>query len=183
MIQRNRYSIYVHLPNGEIIPLLPQTVAETFCKNQPPGGELESWQVQEMACALIHYLRMDLKRDAIELDELISALKELAAVCGFQIGTIVVETVASTDLYHLAQATGYGFELAFFQSVERSIEGFRSRNARLVRFVGLRACVKMLIGARNWCKKCQQMSDEIVAFIRSHMQQWSHEKPIFFAVS
>jgi len=183
MIPQDRYSITVHLPGGGSLLLLPHVVAEAFSKGQPLGGEIEPWQIQEMAEALIYHLRVDLKRDAIGFDELVSALKELAVACGFQTTTIAVETIVSADLYVLAQDTGYGFELAFFQSIERAIRDFRAGHARLIRFVGLRACVKMLVGARNWCKKCQRLSDEIVEFIRSHMQLWPQQEAVVFAVS
>lgn len=183
MIPRSQQAIYVHLPDGKIAPLLPDVMAEAFCKSQSVSGHLEPWQVQEMVEALIYYLRADLRQETIELEDLISALRELGAVCGFDAETRSEAAVASADLYQLARGTGYGFELGFFQSVERSIQEFRSRDARLVRFVRLRSCVKMLVGAKNWCKSCQRLSDEIVAFIRSHMQQWSHERPILIAVS
>jgi hypothetical protein len=136
-----------------------------------------------MAEALIFYLRNDEQRDSIEFADLVSAVGKLALSCGFPSVTIENDVVVSADLYRMAQSTGYGFELAFFQSIERSIGELRTRNARLVRFVGLRPCVKMLVGAKNWCKTCQRLNDEIVAFIRSHMQHWSHERPVLFAVS
>jgi hypothetical protein len=183
MIQQSRHSIYVHLPNGESVPLLPQTVAETFALTQCAGEELEPWQLQELAEALIYYLRTDQEENWIEYADLVSALGKLARACGFNSVTVQKDAIVSADLYRMAQSTGYGFELAFFRTIESSIHELRSRNARVVRFVGLRSSVKMLVGARNWCKSCQRMSDEIVAFIRSHMQHWSHERPVIFAVS
>jgi hypothetical protein len=36
----------------------------------------------------------------------------------------------------------------------------------VLRFRGLRGCVKQLTGARRWCVRCQDLEGEIVAYLR-----------------
>jgi hypothetical protein len=180
MIQQNQHSIYLELSNGEKVPLLAETVAGAFSKSPALGTGVEPWQVEEMAHALIYYLRADLKRESISLDEFVVALSGLTVVCACDgAGSSIV----SADLFQLAQEAGGGFELGFFQSVERAIQGFRKRHARLVCFVGLQSCVKLLVGAKNWGRTCQRVNDDIVNFIRSRMLQSSGSEPVVFAVA
>jgi hypothetical protein len=183
MIQQNHHSIYLLLPNGEKLPLLAHSVAINLCQENTADGGMESWQIEEMAEALIYHLRVDLKRDTIPLEEFAAALSKLTAICGGNDAALQASIVPATDLYELAQATGGGFELGFFQSVERAIQEFRQRNTRLVRFVRLHSCVKLLVGAKNWGKSCQRVNDDIVSFIRSRMLQDAEKAPVVFAVS
>ena len=182
MIQLNHYSIYVQLSNGEQMPLLAEDVAKSFCQSQPLSAGLEPWQVEEIAAALIHHLRVNRKQENVAFGDFIVALSNLVSVCGLN-ATMDSKALPCTNLYRLAQDTGYGFELAFFESVKQSIQQLRDCKARVIRFVGLRSCVKLLVGAKNWCKTCQRLNDEIVGFIRSHMLRLGESDSVTFLVA
>jgi hypothetical protein len=40
------------------------------------------------------------------------------------------------------------------------------RTPRLVRFRGLRSCVKQLAGARRWGLRCERLEEQIVEYLR-----------------
>jgi hypothetical protein len=40
------------------------------------------------------------------------------------------------------------------------------QSPQLVRFNGLRGCVKQLAGTRRWTRRCQSLSDQIVDYLR-----------------
>ena len=183
MIPSIRYPLLVQMPDGKQVPLQAQAVIEAFCDNQRERGGLERWQIEQIAEALIHYLRVDLKRDSVEMGEFVWALSALVSSFEERTRGESIAIVHSADLYHLAQETGYGFELAFFREIERVIAEMRRSRARNIQFTRLRPCVKLLLGARNWCRSCQDLSDEIVGFIRHRMLQQNEDDPVSFAVS
>jgi hypothetical protein len=37
----------------------------------------------------------------------------------------------------------------------------------VLRFRGLRICVKQLIGAKRWSRRCQRLNDQIVDYLRT----------------
>jgi hypothetical protein len=41
---------------------------------------------------------------------------------------------------------------------------------QIVRFNGLRPCVKQLAGANRWSPRCENLSDQIVDFMRTCLQ-------------
>jgi hypothetical protein len=45
------------------------------------------------------------------------------------------------------------------------------QSPRVVRFRGLRGCVKQIAGARRWSQRCEQLQDQIVEFLRQCMNQ------------
>jgi hypothetical protein len=182
MIQLNNHSIYMQMPGGQKQPLFAHDVAMSFCESQPLCAGLEPWQVEEIAEALIYHLRINLKRETIAFGEFVETLSKLAMVCGVNANPNT-DPIPSANLYRLAQDTGYGFELAFFQNIERAIGEFRDRGARVMRFTELRPCVKMLVGAKSWGKSCQRLNDEIVDFIRERMLRAAEFEPITFVVA
>lgn len=183
MIQLNPRSICLHLPHGETVPLLAKSVVHAYCEQKPLGIDMESWQLEEVAHALIHYLRVDLHRDTIAADDFFEALSTLVIVVGDHPAQKSEEPIQSANLYHMAQEPGCAFELAFFRAVQRATREFKAQRTRLIRFVGLRPCVKLLLGAKNWGKSCQRLSDEIVDFIRRQMIHGTNSTAIAFAVS
>jgi hypothetical protein len=40
------------------------------------------------------------------------------------------------------------------------------QSPKILRFRGLRGCVKQLTGARRWSFRCEQLQDQIVSYMR-----------------
>jgi hypothetical protein len=74
--------------------------------------------------------------------------------------------ISESDLRELACQSGQGFELAFFPRLRHELRRQRNRSPHVVRFKGLRGCVKQLVGARRWTGRCQSLSDQIVDYLR-----------------
>ena len=56
--------------------------------------------------------------------------------------------------------------LAFFPELRNQLRTQLTASPDLLRFEGLRGCVKHLLGARRWSRRCQNLNDQIVEFIR-----------------
>ena len=69
-------------------------------------------------------------------------------------------------LPELATSAGKGCELFFFQRLRAELRTHLQTTPRVVRFQGLRSCVKQLAGRRRWCPRCQTLSDQIVEYLR-----------------
>lgn len=183
MIQLNTDCIYLHTAGGEPQPLSSPVIVEAFTKSGLVQAHIETWQLEEMAQALIHYFRHDLQIETVEAEDFARALAALSVIMACKPTEEKAAYVHSTNLYHLAQQSGCAFELGFFGAIERSIAELKRTRARLIRFESLRPCVKLLTGAHHWGKSCQRLSDDIVVFIRKHMLQQAAGDPIAFAVS
>jgi hypothetical protein len=77
-------------------------------------------------------------------------------------------SVLEFDLTDLASnAASEGFELLFFPQLREELRRNLVQSPSVLRFHGLRACVKQLEGARRWSQRCQKLHDQIVEFLRS----------------
>jgi len=156
------------LPTGERIPCsadmacveLMGTTAELF----------DSEFVQHATKAVFHYFQQELGRQSVTASEFGTALEKVLR--GFAVTAQLVpapgseEHVLEYDLSRLAHESGQGRELFFFPRLRTELQRHLRRTQRLVRFRGLRDCVKQLTGARRWSRRCETLEAEIVAYLR-----------------
>ncbi len=74
--------------------------------------------------------------------------------------------VSNTDLARLLSETGDSLELFFFPRLRDELRVQLRQSPRVVRFRGLRGCVKKLAGARRWSSRCERLEDQIISFLR-----------------
>ena len=126
--------------------------------------------VRHAATAVFHYFRQELGRQTVTVGEFAGALEKVLR--GFKqgrTGTVPVGTersVLESDLGRLARESGEGCELFFFPRLRDELREQLQRGPRLVRFHGLRGCVKQLVGTRRWTVRCRRLEEQIVAYLR-----------------
>lgn len=74
--------------------------------------------------------------------------------------------VTEMDLRTLAAESGTTFELSFFPRLREVMGEQLNQAPGVLRFIGLRSCVKQLTGARRWTHRCEALSDQIVLYLR-----------------
>jgi hypothetical protein len=156
------------LPNGERIPCSAEMASVELTGDT---GELFDPEfVQHATKAVFHYFKKELGRQSVTADEFAAALEKVLR--GFAVtaqqtapatdGSRVVEY----DLCRLAFESGHGRELVFFPRLRAELQRHLQESRRMVRFRGLRGCVKHLAGARRWSPRCETLEREIVDFLR-----------------
>jgi len=161
--------LYFKLPNGESVPMRPEMISI-----QPAGGTggiIDPEMVKESVAAVFHYFKHELGRHSITVEEFTAALEKVFH--GFGLTRLQSETpnsspvVSEADLRELAQESGMSTELVFFPRLRAELQKQLRQPAAVVRFRGLRGCVKQLAGARRWGVRCQTLRDQIVAYLRA----------------
>ena len=74
--------------------------------------------------------------------------------------------VSELDLARLARESGGGCALFFFPRLRDELRQYLGQSPRMLRFHGLRGCVKELAGARRWTVRCQALEEQVVEFLR-----------------
>jgi hypothetical protein len=74
--------------------------------------------------------------------------------------------IREADLRQLACESGKGFELIFFPLLRQEVRRHMRLGPKVLRFRGLRSCVKQLAGARRWSRRCQSLEEQIVHYLR-----------------
>jgi hypothetical protein len=57
-------------------------------------------------------------------------------------------------------------ELFFFPKLRDELRQQLRQSPRVLRFRGLRGCVKQLAGARRWSARCEKMQEQVVEYLR-----------------
>ncbi|MBA4147231.1 MAG: hypothetical protein H0X66_03885 [Verrucomicrobia bacterium] len=176
MIQLNPDYLIFQTSNGENIPCSAELVTIELI------GEavefLEPDLVRNASAAVLHYFKNELGKNFVTVAEFSEALEKVLRGFGLTVKSSETEAepnakpgsrVCETDLCELAASAGKGFELIFFASLRDHLRQELNSSAEILRFKGLRGCVKQLTGSQRWCGRCQILNDQIVEYLRGCM--------------
>jgi hypothetical protein len=178
MIRLRSDCLVFEMSNGDKIPCSASTVTVELM-----GAAVEALDrdvVENAAAAVLHYFQHDLQRTSVTLSEFTEALEVALRGLGLNVtcdSAKSSERLADADLRTLAMESGKAFELAFFSRLREQVRSELKLSPQLIRFFGLRSCVKQLAGARRWCPRCQELSDQIVEFLRGCVTQENPPQP------
>lgn len=156
------------LANGQSVPFSAEMVSVEL------EGDTELWFdaefVRHAAKAVFHYFKEELGRQTVTIGEFTGALEKVMR--GFKPACRGLDqagadaSVLESDLGRLARESSGGCELIFFPRLRDELRLKLQQRPRLVRFHGLRGCVKQLVGAQRWTVRCRGLEEQIVAYLR-----------------
>ena len=74
-------------------------------------------------------------------------------------------------LSDLAEEAGPGYELAFFRLLKERIQPALCDRAWSIEVYGLQSCVRHLQSVKTWSRGCSLLRNEIVHFLRAHLER------------
>jgi hypothetical protein len=179
MIEFHADALWFQTPDGGTIPRSVETVALELCEDA--GRRLDPELVAHAAQAVLHYFKEDLGRNLVSVGEFAQTLARVLCALGMPLEPGVAMPASGpaveTDLRQLACEAGDGFELGFFSRLRRELREALARSPRLVRFRGLRDCVKEMAGVRRWNPRCQRINDQIVDYLRQCLSAEGGSQP------
>jgi hypothetical protein len=154
------------LADGESVPLSSEMISVDLM------GDTRRWCdpeiVDQAAKAVFHYFKHDLGLQTVTIGDFAGALEKVLS--GFAMpepgNSKLDPTVLELDLGKLAQQWGDGGELFFFPRLREELRQTLDQGQQVLRFRGLRGCVKHLIGARRWSCRCRDLEEQILAYLR-----------------
>ena len=156
------------LTNGESVPCSAEMISVELV-----GGSdslLDPEVLRHAAASVFHYFKAELCRESVTVGEFAGALEKVLRNLGFTIRAGAVESrsreTIETDLGLMAKESGDSFELFFFPRLRNELRTQLRHSPRVLRFRGLRGCVKQLAGARRWSGRCERLRDHIVDYLR-----------------
>lgn len=156
------------LTNGESVPCSAEMISVELVGDN--DGWLDPEILRHAAASVFHYFKKDLCRESVTVGEFAGALEKVLRQLGFTIRAGAMESrkpdARETDLGLMARESGDGFELFFFPRLRDELRAQLRQAPRVLRFRGLRGCVKQLTGARRWSVRCEKLQDHIVEYLR-----------------
>lgn len=160
--------LFFQLPSGESVPFSAEMISVELADGV--GKCFEQDFVEHAAASVFHYFKNDLGRKTVSIAEFATAFESVLNGLGLKLDSGRVaparDDAATKDLQLLAFHAGDACELAFFPRLRTAVHAQFQITPRLVRFHGLRSCVKSLLGAERWSPRCDRLRDQIVEFLR-----------------
>jgi hypothetical protein len=168
MIALQSDCLLFQLASGESVPCSAETISFEITGNS--RGLIEPELLHHAAASVFHYFKRELRRETVTVGEFAMALEKVLHGLGLTIRAGVIETrppdADATDLGRLARESADSLELFFFPRLRDELRNQLRQLPRVVRFRGLRGCVKQLTGARRWSHRCEKLQDQIVEYLR-----------------
>lgn len=165
MISLAQHCLVFETPTGGV-PFTPEMIALEVAGEDADGLDPEF--IEHAANAVFHYFKHDQGRLSITIAEFAQAMEKVLA--GFALAAPEpappAAEVRESDLRQIARESAGGFELVFFPRLRSELRQQLSLAPRVLRFRGLRGCVKDLLGTRRWTPRCRALQDQIVCFLR-----------------
>lgn len=156
--------------DGESLPFSAEMISIELMGNSK--HLLDADFVKQASKAVFHYFRNELGRQTVTVGEFAGALEKVLRSFGYRVQSSEDEDLPAkprsldADLRQLATEAAGGCELFFYPRLRDEVRHQLKRTPRMVKFHGLRGCVKQLAGAQRWSVRCQTLQESVLQFLR-----------------
>ena len=168
MIALQSGCLLFQLASGESVPCSVEMISVELTGNTK--DLLDPEVLSHAAASVFHYFKNELERETVTVGEFAVALEKVLRQLGFVIRAGALESrsreIVETDLCLFARESADSLELFFFPRLRDELRAQLRQSPRVLRFRGLRGCVKPLTGARRWSVRCEKLQDHIVEYLR-----------------
>jgi hypothetical protein len=166
MIALSSNCLLFQLSNGESVPCSAEMICVEIVGN--PQSLIDPEMLRHAAASVFHYFKNDLERETVTVGEFAGALERVLRNLGLTLyaGRNSEPEVLESDLSLLARESGVSLELFFFPRLRSELRFQLKQSPRMLRFRGLRGCVKRLTQARRWSARCEKLQEQIVEYLR-----------------
>ena len=171
MIQLHRDYLLLQTATGDFIPCSAELFTIRLVDTE--GSTVDPELIRHAAAAVLHFFKHDLGRQSVSVAEFANALEQVLHAVGLNPSFATEEKISTprdADLQTLACRCGCAFELDFFTSLRNELNARLAASPKVLRFHGLRHCVKGLLGAKRWSSRCQALNDQIVGYLRDCLE-------------
>ena len=156
MIALSSDCLLFKLTNGESVPCSAEMISIEIVGNSE--GLLDPEMLRHAAASVFHYFKVELERETVTVGEFAGALEKVLRGFGLTIREGELETrsqeIIGTDLGLLARQSADSLELFFFPRLRDELRQQLRQSPRVLRFRGLRGCVKQLAGCLLYTSRC-----------------------------
>ncbi|MGH7951671.1 MAG: hypothetical protein ACREFE_07095 [Limisphaerales bacterium] len=167
MIALSSKCLLFQLNNGESVPCSPEMISIEVIGNN--DNLLDPEMLRHAAASVFHYFKNDLARETVTVGEFAHALEKVLRNLGLTLRAPLPLSELreiETDLGLFTRQSTDSLELFFFPRLRDALRAQLRQSPRVLRFRGLRGCVKQLAGARRWSARCETLRDQIVGYLR-----------------
>ena len=156
------------MTNGESVPCSAEMITVEIAGNS--DGLIDAEMLRHAAASVFHYFKTELERESVTVGEFALALEKVLRGFGLTLYAdelpTLTQQILEADLGLIARESADSLELFFFPRLRDELRVQLRQSPRIVRFRGLRGCVKQIAGARRWSARCEKMQEQVVEYLR-----------------
>src|SRR6266513_1416956 len=163
---------YLRTNSGQLFEFSRDWLHAAITRAADQAGYPSWWLTDHVTESIAFYLRLRNNESVVPFDQLSQTVRYVLKVIGYkEIVPFFVPSPppVSFSLLEIAQEAGAGYELAFFDGLEKRISALVSAHADSLHLCDLQACVKHLRGAKTWTRTCDTLRDEVICFVRDRL--------------
>jgi hypothetical protein len=167
MIALQSDCLLFQLVNGESVPCSAEMITIEIADSTQ--GLIDPEMLRHAAASVFHYFKSELARQTVTVGEFAQALEKVLRTLGLTLYTPETPDTTQTreaDLDRIARESGESLELIFFQRLRDELRTQLRESPKVLRFRGLRGCVKQLARVKRWSTRCEPIQDQVVNYLR-----------------
>src|ERR1700726_4428937 len=170
---------YLRCDSGQLFEFNRDWLHAAITRAADQAGYPSWWLTDHVTESIAFYLRLRNDENVVAFSQLEQTVQYVLKMIGYK-EIIPYFTPApppiSISLIDLAHEAGTGYELAFFDLLEKRINTLLETGVDNLKVHALHNCVKHLRGVKLWTRGCVALRDEIVCFIRERLTSTTSER-------
>jgi hypothetical protein len=163
---------YLRCNSGQLFEFNQQWLHAAITRAADKAGYPSWWLTDHITESIAFYLRLRNDEPVVPFDQLSQTVRYVLKVIGYK---EIIPHFSPTpppiafSLVEIAEAAGAGYELAFFDGLEKRISALVNTGTDNLQLFGIQQCVKHLRGAKTWTRACDTLREEVVCFVREKL--------------
>ncbi len=163
---------YLRCESGQLFEFTRDWLHAAITRAADQAGYPSWWLTDHVTESIAFYLRLRTDESVVAFSQLSQTVRYVLKVIGYK--EIVPYFTPgpppiSISLLDLACEAGTGYELAFFDLLEKRIESLIGAGTDTLHLCSLPAAVKHLQGSKVWTRACDILREEVVCFVRDKL--------------
>jgi hypothetical protein len=163
---------YLRCESGQLFEFSRDWLHAAITRAADQAGYPSWWLTDHVTESIAFYLRLRTDESVVAFSQLSQTVRYVLKVIGYK--EIVpffrpAPPPISISLVDVAHEAGAGYELAFFDLLEKRIHALVGAGTETLHLCSLHAAVKYLEGTKVWTRACDHLREEIVCFVREKL--------------
>jgi hypothetical protein len=163
---------YLRTDSGQLFEFNRDWLHAAITRAADEAGYPRWWLTDHVTESIAFYLHLRNDENVVAFSQLSQTVRYVLKVIGYK--EIVPHFAPSPppisiSLLDIAYEAGTGYELAFFDLLEKRINTLVETGVDDLRLCSLQSCVKYLRGVKPWTRACDALREEIVCFVREKL--------------
>ena len=163
---------YLRTESGQLFEFNRDWLHAAITRAADEAGYPRWWLTDHVTESIAFYLHLRNDENVIDFSQLSQTVRYVLKCIGYK--EIVPHFAPSPppisiSLLDIARHAGTGYELAFFDLLEKRIHTLIETGADNLQLCSLQSCVKHLRGVKTWTRACDALREDIVCFVREKL--------------